>query len=590
MKFIIYLLFLCISFNSFLDAKTVSINETNKDISLLENSEIFIDIGAKQTIENILSNKINFQEFNHNYLNRGYTTDEAVWVKFTIENNSKEKLERVLHIDNPILDLITLYRNDGNQENKGLLSYSSFDGILDFYFSIILEPKSIQTYYLRILSNSSSTNFHLNLSTKDILWEKSLIQQLIYTVSFAALATLILYNLLLFLFTKEKVYLFYVLAMLTLSYNHLSYTGMNIYIFKILYLDDEIPNLIETDTYLGIYYLGLSAIFVLLFVREFMSIKNYPKIDLMFKIQIFISIILMIFSTKTFYLIDLMIYLCLFVTFFILCIAIYLFIKKTENSLYFLIGWGINALGQFFFLLYNMGIYLQNDKYWYFYEISMVFEAILFSIILAKKLNHTKALAKALETEKILIKELHHRVKNNLQFIISLYRLKLRSYLDEEGRNKLSQIEGNIYSISKIHEILYSHQNISKIDASEYLENLIKEIKRAYPKNKIKIDIHTEISLNINHAINCALIINELVTNAIKYAFDDDSGEINITYKKNEKEGFILIISDNGKGFIKEEKKNSFGLSIVERLVKDGLRGTIEFTGNNGSFYTIKWS
>jgi two-component sensor histidine kinase len=573
----------------FANAKTIDIYPNEADVSLLENSEVFIDKGAKQTIDALLLHPEHFSAFTHSCINNGYTTNEALWVRFSLKNSSDKPIERVLHIDNPILDSITLYSSDGSTQSAGLLSLPIFEGILDFYFPVVLQPNSSQSYHLRVLSNSCSTNFHLHLSTKDIVWQKSLTQQLIQGASLAALATLIIYNLILFLFTLERVYLFYVLATFFITYNHISYTGMNMHLFGLFYTAQELLDIIKTDAYLGVYYIGFALIFTLLFVREFMSIKEFAKIDLMLKIQIAIAVLLMLLSCDAFYLLDMLIYAGLFATAFIFCVALFLFIKKHENSLYFLIGWGVNALGQFFFLLYNMGIYLSDGDYWYFYEISITFEALLFSTVLAKKLNHTKALTVALNTKQLLIRELHHRVKNNLQFIVSLYRLKLKKHLLPEGRILLKEAEQNILSIGKIHEILYAQQNLSHLEASPYIHDLVDEIQKSFTAQNITVSVKGEVPIRIEQALYCGIIINELVTNAMKYAFEGKGGHIVISLAQDERE-IVLSLCDNGKGFDYDACEHSFGLSLIRRLVEEELRGTMRVKTDKGSCFTLRWS
>ena len=345
------------------------------------------------------------------------------------------------------------------------------------------------------------------------------------------------------------------------------------------------------DAYLGPLFTIAVSVAIIVFIQDFMRIKRYPKLYRSFQWLLLgsagFSLLYLVINEGMFEWI--MYYMC-FILLYILAIAVYLVYKKEENSVYFLVSWGVNITGTFLFLLYNMGVYIpHNGEYWYFYELSMVFEGLVFSIVLSKRLNRTKALASALDTERILIRELHHRVKNNLQFIVSLYRLKLRPSLDAIGKAKLVEAESNVRSIGKIHEILHAHQNISELAASVYINDLIKEIKRGYPQSNITVVIEAdEVVLSIDHAIYCGLIINELVTNALKYAFDAHEGEIilHLTYAQKT---YCLEIYDNGKGFEWDDERDSFGLSLVKRLIHDELKGTLHYEHAHGSHYTIRW-
>lgn len=153
----------------------------------------------------------------------------------------------------------------------------------------------------------------------------------------------------------------------------------------------------------------------------------------------------------------------------------------------------------------------------------------------------------------------------------------------------LGEAEQNIRSIGKIHEILYAHQDITALDANEYFEELIAEIKRGYPHTRIEINIDAKESLLLEQAIYCGLIVNELVTNALKYAFDEKGGTILISLQK-EQGKFILKIEDNGRGFDVNAQQNSFGISLVERLVKDELHGKASFKSSvKGTQCLITW-
>lgn len=153
----------------------------------------------------------------------------------------------------------------------------------------------------------------------------------------------------------------------------------------------------------------------------------------------------------------------------------------------------------------------------------------------------------------------------------------------------LGEAEQNIRSIGKIHEILYAHQDITALDANEYFEELIAEIKRGYPHTHIEINIDAKESLLLEQAIYCGLVVNELVTNALKYAFDEQGGTIIVSLEKKQGK-FILKIEDNGKGFDVNAQQNSFGISLVERLVRDELHGNASFkSSTKGTQCLIAW-
>ncbi|WP_428739879.1 7TM diverse intracellular signaling domain-containing protein [Sulfurimonas sp.] len=560
----------------------------SSDISLLETSEIFIDKGAKLGYVQVVEFPELFSKSQTDFISRGYTTDEAIWIKFTLHNDSNETLKRVLHIDNSMLDTITLYQDENSSETKGALHRDEIEGILDFYFYIELQQKEHHTYYLRVLSNSCATYFHLYLETKDELWRKTLNRELILGAFFSLLFTLLIYNFFIFLFTREKLYLFYTLFVLALANNHLSYTAMTMPVLTNLLTFEEIKTYTAIDAYLGIYYFAVLVIFLLLFSRELMQLKKYKFFDTFVKLQLISYVLLALFSQHYFYLLDIMTYLSVLTIFFLLLCASYLLHKREENSIYLVLGFGLNLVGTLSWLFFNTGTYIPKGGYWYFYEISISIEALLFAIILSKRLNHTKALADSLSTQKTLIRELHHRVKNNLQFIVSFYRLKLRRHLSNDAQLMLQEAEQSVRSIGKIHEILYAQKNLTHVDMQTYFEQLADEIKRGYTTKIINTTIKTDITLGVDEAIYCGIIINELITNSIKYAFTDDMGEIVVSFDQNDSQN-TLCVQDDGVGFDYDSKKDSFGLSFIENLVSNELKGKLLFDKQNGAKFTITW-
>ena len=127
------------------------------------------------------------------------------------------------------------------------------------------------------------------------------------------------------------------------------------------------------------------------------------------------------------------------------------------------------------------------------------------------------------------------------------------------------------------------------LDANEYFEELISEIKRGYPHTHIEIKIDSKERLLLEQAIYCGLVVNELVTNALKYAFDEKGGIIIVALEKDQGK-FVLKIEDNGKGFDVDAEQNSFGMSLVERLVQDELHGKVSFKSSAiGTRCLIVW-
>ncbi len=543
---------------------------------ILKTSQIYIDKTNKLTINNIQN--ANFKPSNTSKVNLGYIQD-TVWLKFSISNKTNQPIKKVLVLDNQMLDHITLF-SGGGKEIKGVLHYTNFDEkILDFYFDIQLQPNEIKNYYLKVSSISCAVYFKLNLMDKEELYQAEMTHQLVLTLFFGAMMALIIYNIFVYYFTKDLAYVYYILYLCFTIWYHLSYTSMMLYFVSLSYY--------EMDAFLAIFYLGLISIFALLFTREFLNIKRYKKIDIVFKLFIGLSIISLIFTTPEFYPLDLVVVLLFLSFLYMIAITWYLFYKGEQNAKFIVVGWSIAIIGWYMIATYQYGLFSLIENYPYFYEFAMFSEAVLFSIALANKLNKTKELENSLNTSKVLSQELHHRVKNNMQFIISLYRLKLNDELTNTIDTKLKEVENSIKSISTIHEILYDRDDLDSIDTEEYFTILLDELKSTYKAKNIDINLDSSVAVDIHKAIYCGLILNELVTNAFKYAFEKkESGKIDISIKAKDKQ-IIMSIKDDGVGYDKSKKSGGFGLVLVDSLVKNELKGEVECINKNGTEYKI---
>lgn len=202
----------------------------------------------------------------------------------------------------------------------------------------------------------------------------------------------------------------------------------------------------------------------------------------------------------------------------------------------------------------------------------------------------------SLKEKNILLQEIHHRVKNNLQIISSLIYLQSRRLKDEQTVQMFQETQNRVKSMALVHEKLYMSDNLVNIDFKGYIQNLTKNLFHSYKINshiiKLIIDIDN-VMLTVNSVLTCGMIINELVSNSLKYAFDDaQQGEIHIqlTHSKDNN-NYILSVSDTGKSFPVEEtmkKNDSLGLKLVWTFVEQ-LGGTISTNENGGTSYLIQF-
>ena len=202
------------------------------------------------------------------------------------------------------------------------------------------------------------------------------------------------------------------------------------------------------------------------------------------------------------------------------------------------------------------------------------------------------ALRMSLNEKEVLLKEIHHRVKNNMQIISSLISLQSDYAENEDTIKMFDDSKNRIRSMALIHEKLYQSDDLSLIDFSDYIKSLASKLLEFYGLNAriitLKVDA-SDITLSIDSAIPCGLIINELISNSIKHAFPEEKeGSMSIGMHEIN-DNYVLIIEDNGVGFpekIDFRKTDSLGLQIVQTLTLQ-LGGEIELESNGGTKFTI---
>lgn len=196
-----------------------------------------------------------------------------------------------------------------------------------------------------------------------------------------------------------------------------------------------------------------------------------------------------------------------------------------------------------------------------------------------KELRESNAILNQRNQEKdLLLKEIHHRVKNNLQIVSSLLRLQSNEITDEDSKEKFMDSVNRIKSISNLHETIYRSENILSINLNSYLKNLALSLIESYSiKKKIELDIHSDlIDVDNDHIVPISLIMNEMISNSIKHAFThSEEGKIAISLLKiNDKNQYRLLYSDSG-SWVESTKSNSFGTELIQSLVEQ-LNGSIE--------------
>jgi len=201
----------------------------------------------------------------------------------------------------------------------------------------------------------------------------------------------------------------------------------------------------------------------------------------------------------------------------------------------------------------------------------------------------------SLKEKSVLMDEIHHRVKNNMNVISSLLKLQADNIEDDRIKDILKESQNRIYAMSAIHETIHGSENMSEINLKNYLSKIITSIfqTNTIVPTKVKLNNYLEeITIGINQASSLGLTLNELISNSLKYAFPgDQTGEINISSKKINKD-LQLIVKDDGIGLPVDfdwQKDSNLGLQLVKGLVENQLDGHVETVGTGGTQFIIKF-
>lgn len=231
--------------------------------------------------------------------------------------------------------------------------------------------------------------------------------------------------------------------------------------------------------------------------------------------------------------------------------------------------------------------------------IGLVLILVIAALIYRSRFKLKKAnqvVEKSLGEKELLLKEIHHRVKNNLQVVSSLLDLQSRGIEDEEALATFMEGQNRVKAMALIHQKLYQNEDLATIDFVEYVENLAKELAMIYPSAKgVKTSIESEgeARFDIDTAVPLGLILNELISNAYKYAFEgSEEGELIVSVKSMGKGKHQLTVADSGAGLPKDfdfMKARSLGLRLVRRLSKQ-LYGSVDYDREGGSRFIISFS
>jgi len=596
--------FLCMNFLS----AQIILDDKSKEIVLLNKSDIYFDKSNKETIETLIQKPTLFESYHNDYINNGLDNKYPVWIKFTLFNPTSKIQNRTISIDEIQIEHLELYTvKEGkvlDMKQAGSLHREEFKGILRPNFNIFIPPQEELVYYLKVYTPSFGLFFKVMLSSYEDFIYSDIKYHLIWAVFIVIILTVFIYNIFIFLLTRDSIYFYYALYILgILSLKKVHY----LILLHIFPMHD--PSAIALEISLIVYFTNFMAITMILFTQNFLETKHYPRLNQFLNFLLIVIIIHSLVTSPTFLNYQDVALFYLLLLFFFFLVGLYTLYKKNKNALYFVFGWGLSVAAWVSTLLHGLGIWSVKYKFYYITETFIVLEVFLFSYAIAKyirKLNIAKEqlsqelveqkknenirlehevtektayLNSELKTNTFLLQELNHRVKNNMQFITSLYALKLGDNMDVQ--DKLRDVERKVLAMSQVHQMLYTQKNLDHIEADDYFETIIRNIQEGFNKENIKFIYNIQITLKLEEAIYCGLIVNELVTNAVKYAFPNKKGEITIILTEDDDFKYLKV-GDNGIG-IQKNDTGGFGQILIETLATQQLNGKVHINTTNGT-------
>lgn len=244
----------------------------------------------------------------------------------------------------------------------------------------------------------------------------------------------------------------------------------------------------------------------------------------------------------------------------------------------------------------------QQVKLYLFTAVAGILLALIVGFFLIKNNEKNKLLTRQkqqleenVEEIKLLLREIHHRVKNNLQVITSLLNIQQRSITDKTALEAIQESKNRIKSMGLIHQNFYENRNLAEIDTRQYIEKLVGQLLDNYSTGNQPLELQTsveDLNMDMDTLVPLGLIINEMVSNTLKHAFEEkQNGLLSISLKK-ESDIFILTISDNGSGLndLKTlEESQSFGFSMIQAFVKK-LNGTLHLADTEGTTFVLEFT
>jgi two-component sensor histidine kinase len=563
-------------------------------------------------------------------------TKSDFWIRVSLKNSQSSSIKRLLQFDYPLLDKVTLYRMAPDGSFSTHVSGDSFAVSThekkdeNIVFPLVMEPHTEETLYFHVHSRSSM-DLRLFLLNDDHYYTSGITKIALLGIFYGGASIMILYNFFLFLSIRERSYMYYVVFQLANILTLLALSGV-----AFRYLWPESP---EINNQLIPFLIVLAHLLAIVFSRTYLDTKMLlPKLDQVLEWILyfcFTALLLTLFLDYHFGII-LSVVVLFVTTLSLVSVGLIAYFRyHLRASKFYLIAWMLLLVGTTLTGLKNIGLLPINFFTTWGTQIGVFFELLLLSFGLADRINvirlekerfqniatqKAKALAEILQkskdelTQKVeertaqlnfvnqrlhksilmkeaLLKEVHHRVKNNLQVIISMMSLQRRRTRDESAHILIDDSIGRLHSMAAIHEMLYQNDDITMVNLAEYLRALVDQCRRNMGNSVNIVASFQPLQLSIDTAVTVGLICNEVLNNVFKHAYHIHGTGNRLLVKCEQKENRLTLrIKDNGLGFEGfPQNKKSIGLMLIYSLAEKLPEAKIVYKKWHGTYFRLEF-
>lgn len=538
----------------------------------------------------------------------GYYFDDF-WLKFEIDS-AKSAGEYVLEFSEPFannLDFYVVHGGSVEQHSNGLvvpIGNRSIEWILP---AIKLEFQKGERKQIYIKYRSKFTSYgELNLYTKKKFEEKKITYSAFYFFYFGGIIVIAAYNFFLFFSLRDRSYLFYVGYALSFAFWVFLYSG-----FSLFFIDAKTHYILHFST-------PFAFVFFTLFTQSILETKKYlplvHKILNTMTVVLFLSALYVVYDVEHGYYMATIIGLFYFP--YLIFVAVLSIRKGVKTAKFYLVSFLIFIFTMSVLTNLAMGLVEFSLLAKYSFVIGSMVELILFSLLLAYRINilkeerlkAQKSLLEAKKSEALrlekrvnektedlrvanlklqhmiddrenLLRELHHRVKNNLQIITGMLWIQTKKSLKNESVEVLNDLLKRIKSMALVHELLYVSDSTTQISTDVYFDKLIDSVLHGMKTREIEVKKEIEdISLSAEESIAVGTIITEVLTNSIKHASREEGNLLIHISLKQIDDKYILKVSDSGEGF-DEYKSNTegFGVKIIQKTARTLKNSSVKY-------------